>query len=109
MIGAFPGGRAWLQSLPGLIAECEALWTIEVGAPFDLSFNYVAPAVTANGHAVVLKLGMPNAELTCEMRALREYSGVSAVRLIESDEDRGVTPGSEPSSQPEEDHHKEAE
>ena len=90
MIGAFPEGRGWLHSLPGLIAECEARWAIEVGAPFDLSFNYVAPAVTANGHAVVLKLGVPNADLTREMQALREYSGVSAVRLIESDEDRGV-------------------
>ncbi len=88
--GAFADGTAWLASLPCLIAECEARWKIKAGAPFVLSFNYVAPAVAADGQSVVLKLGVPNPELTGEIRALRSYAGTAAVRLLDSDEDRGM-------------------
>jgi streptomycin 6-kinase len=88
--GAFAGGADWLDSLPSLVAECEARWKIEAGAPFALSLNYVAPAVTTGGQAVVLKLGVPNPEFTGEIRALRSYAGTAEVRLLDSDEDRGM-------------------
>jgi streptomycin 6-kinase len=79
-----------LNSLPSLIAECEARWKIKAGAPFALSFNYVAPALTTDGQSVVLKLGVPNSELAGEIRALQSYAGTAAVRLLDSDEDRGM-------------------
>jgi streptomycin 6-kinase len=88
--GAFAGGTAWLDSLPSLIAECESRWKIKAGAPFALSFNYVAPALTADGQSVVLKLGVPSPELAGEIRALQAYAGAAAVRLLDSDEDRGM-------------------
>lgn len=88
--GAFASGAVWLDSLPGLIAECEARWKLKAGAPYALSFNYVAPAQTTEGQSVVLKLGVPNPDLAREVRALQSYAGTAAVRLLDSDEDRGV-------------------
>ena len=88
--GASTSGAAWLDSLPGLITECESRWKITAGAPFALSFNYVAPALTADGQSVVLKLGVPSSELAGEIRTLQSYAGSAAVRLLDSDEGRGM-------------------
>lgn len=67
VVGAYPGGAAWLQSLPALLDECRDRWRITIGAPFDLSFNYVAPAEAADGRELVIKVGVPNRELTTEI------------------------------------------
>jgi streptomycin 6-kinase len=90
VIGAFPSGRAWLESLPLLLAECQARWGITVGPHFDLSFNYVAPAMAADGRAVVIKIGVPNRELTTEIKVLQLYAGQGAVRLLDADEEKGL-------------------
>jgi streptomycin 6-kinase len=43
-------GREWLGRLPGMIAECANRWSLDILAPFEgLSYNYVAPATTADG------------------------------------------------------------
>jgi len=55
-----------------------------------LSFTYVAPAQRKDGSSVVLKLGVPNDELTSEIDALRIYAGRGAVRLLESEADQGA-------------------
>jgi streptomycin 6-kinase len=84
-------GSTWLANMPALIAECERRWSLAVQAPFGgLSYNYVAPATTADGTAVVLKLGVPNPELTSEVEALRLYDGRGICRLIHSDTERGI-------------------
>jgi streptomycin 6-kinase len=88
--GAFANGAAWLDSLPSLVRECEARWKIRVAAPYSLSFNYVAPALTTGGQPVVLKLGVPNPGLSLEIQALQEFAGGAAVRLLDSDPDRGI-------------------
>ena len=44
---------------PQLIAKCEEKWQIQVGEPFALSYNYVAPAVDSNGTRCVIKIGTP--------------------------------------------------
>ncbi len=90
VLGAFSNGAAWLDSLPSLITECEKRWQISVGAPFKLSYHFVAAATTATGTEVVLKIGVPNPELNSEIQALRTYAGRGAVRLLDSDEDRGL-------------------
>ena len=88
--GAFPEGAAWLDSLPARIAECEQRWKIQASAPFELSYSYVAAARTAGGEEVVLKLGVPNRELRSEIAALQLYGGGAAVRLLDSDAERGL-------------------
>jgi len=89
VIGAFPNGAAWLEALPGLIEECASRWGLSVEAPFELSFSYVAPARTAAGRQVVLKIAVPNAELNSGIEALRHYDGRGAVRLLDFDCSRG--------------------
>ena len=89
VIGAFPNGAAWLEALPGLIEECASRWGLSVEAPFELSFSYVAPARTAAGRQVVLKIAVPNAELSSGIEALRHYDGRGAVRLLDFDRSRG--------------------
>jgi streptomycin 6-kinase len=88
--GAFPQGEEWLRSLPQLLREFENRWKLAIGPPFELSFNYVAPAVDASGNSVVLKAGVPRRELISEIHALRLYDGDGAVRLLDFDTEKGV-------------------
>jgi len=83
-------GRQWLADLPALLLEYEQRWSLKLQPPFALSYNYVAPAVRANGREVVLKAGVPNPELLTEIAALRHYDGRGIVQLLEADPDRGV-------------------
>src|SRR5688500_9838406 len=65
-------GAVWLDGLPALLRECAERWSLAVSQPFEpLSYNYVAPAFGADGRALVLKLGVPNPELSSEIAALR--------------------------------------
>jgi len=84
-------GGAWLQRLPGLIADCERRWSLKVGAAFEpLSHNYVAPATRADGTKTVLKIGVPTNELSAEIEALRHFAGRGSVRLLDADPEWGV-------------------
>lgn len=86
-----PAGAAWVKRLPTLIRECEQRWSLTVGPPFpNLSYNYVAPAVRADGAPVVLKLGVVNAELLAEIEALRLYDGRGCARLLAADPAQGI-------------------
>jgi streptomycin 6-kinase len=55
-----------------------------------LSYNYVAPAIRADGTPVVLKIGVPNPELVTEIEALRLFNGGGVVRLLDADPDQGL-------------------
>ena len=83
-------GQTWLDHLPSLLAECEQRWSLEVQLPFSLSYNYVAPAMRADGTTAVLKLGMPNPELLSEISALQAYAGSGAALVLEADPERGI-------------------
>src|SRR5919202_1360039 len=79
-------GADWLKRLPGLIDDYARRWDLVVGPPFEpLSYNYVAPAVRADGREVVLKLGVPRDEVMREIEALRLYDGHGSVQLLEAD------------------------
>ena len=89
--GAWPAaGPPFLAALPELIREFEIRWDIRALAPFPLSYNYVAPALRTDGAEVVLKLGVPNPELTAEAEALRLYAGRGAAILLAADPARGA-------------------
>jgi streptomycin 6-kinase len=85
-------GVEWLDRLPALVTRCEARWSLEVGPPFpELSFNYAAPALRADGAPVVLKLSFPgDPDFEREAEALRLFDGRGAARLLEFDLDRGA-------------------
>lgn len=83
-------GVRWLDHLPFLLAELAQRWALTVLPPFQgLTYNYVAPAVRADGSGVVLKVGVPNPELLTEMQALRLYEGRGIAQLLEADPERG--------------------
>jgi streptomycin 6-kinase len=84
-------GRQWLATLPTLLLECRQRWSLELERPFEnLSYNFVIPARTAQGAAVVLKLGVPCRELQTEAAALDLFEGNGVVRLLDHDVPRGA-------------------
>jgi streptomycin 6-kinase len=84
-------GERWLAALPAFVADVARAWELEVGPPFDLTFNWVAPVVRRDGTAAVLKLGMPDSRhIRTEAAALSVYDGVGAVRLLAADPSRGA-------------------
>lgn len=81
-------GHAFLNALPGLIAEASRRWDLRDVQPAPtLSYNFVAFAKRAQGD-VVLKMGVPNREMESEIAALRLFNGVGACRLLEYDEEK---------------------
>jgi len=79
-------GAEWLAQLPSIITVCEQRWALTSQAPLqNVSYNYVAPAVRADGTAVMLKIGFPNPELYSEIDALQVYDGRGAVQLLDID------------------------
>jgi streptomycin 6-kinase len=84
-------GRLWLSSLPRLVERCAARWSLRIGPPFPtLSYNYVAPAEGPGGVPLVLKVGVPVAELLSEIEALRLFDGRGSARLVEADAEWGA-------------------
>jgi streptomycin 6-kinase len=85
-------GADWLRGLHGLISDLSDRWDIQVGAPFDLSYNFVAEARRRDGTEAVIKLAPPweDGELVQEVHALRLYAGNGACRLLEADADLGA-------------------
>lgn len=84
-------GQMWLDGLPELVGRCARRWGLRVGPPFELSYNYVAPAERADGTAVVLKIGWPNREFLSEQAALGLYGGRGCAALLDADPALGVT------------------
>lgn len=79
-------GRAWLARLPTLLAACEECWQIKIGVPVgNLSFNYVAAAVRADGTEVIVKIGLTD-EFPSQPEALRHFAGRGMVQLLAYDE-----------------------
>jgi len=76
---------AWLERLPAILANCERRWGLTIGPPFALTFNYVAPAVRADGMQVVLKVCSLTDEFPQQPEALRLVDGHGMVRLLECD------------------------
>ena len=83
-------GEHFLASLPARVDIAAQRWDLtEIKAVPDLSYNFVAFA-KLQAQEVVLKIGVPNRELTSEISALRFYAGQGAVRLLASDADQGM-------------------
>ncbi len=99
-------GEKFLAVLPFLIQETSQRWGLTDIQPVpNLSYNFVAfakrPSTAprkARGSAppagtsqdVVLKIGVPNRELTSEISALKLFNGDGACQLLESDAEHGL-------------------
>ncbi len=83
-------GRVWLDRLPSILANCEARWHLKIGDPVgNLSFNYVAPALLADGTEAMLKVGLTD-EFPSQPEALRHFDGRGMVQLLAYDEDKAA-------------------
>lgn len=83
-------GEEWLQNFSSLIHYCEKKWSLKVLPPFELSYNFVAPAIKKDGGQVVLKLSVPSKEFYSEVDALRYFAGDGMVRIIDMELNRGI-------------------
>lgn len=85
-------GERWLGELPGLLADLERRWSIELGPslPGGTS-SYVTRARTRDGLDAVLKVALPSADFTTQVRTLRLAEGRGYVRLLADDLDRHAT------------------
>ena len=85
-------GSEWLLSLPDRLARASAIWNIQIDAPLtELSYNYVAPAILADGRPIILKASFPgNHTFVREVAALRHYAGRGIAGLIAVDETEGL-------------------
>lgn len=81
-------GLRWLDDLPQIIEEIEENWSLKAKKHFsNLSYNYVAPCICANGNEAVLKIGLPeaNPEIFNEASFLQISNGKGAVKILKSD------------------------
>jgi streptomycin 6-kinase len=80
----------WLNNFDKMIAQYEQQWELLVHGPFDLSFNFVAPATRKNGQEVVLKVVLSDKEFRSELEAVNRMKGKGMVKLLDDDPDQGV-------------------
>lgn len=84
-------GERWLATLPATIAAVARQWDLTVGAPFAMSFHWVAAVTQSDGTCAVLKLGpIGPGHLAHEAAALEAFDGRGAVRLLAYDGVRGA-------------------
>jgi streptomycin 6-kinase len=84
-------GRHWLGSLPALVARCAKKWKLSIDPAYPLSYHYVAPARTAAGTPVVIKIAPPTDEtLGREARVLERVAGDGTVLLLDREWDLGA-------------------
>jgi len=78
--------RAWLAGLPLVVGDLARRWSLRVGRPFQPggAASWVAPARTAAGERVVLKVGWWHDEAAHEADGLRAWDGGGTVRLLGS-------------------------
>jgi streptomycin 6-kinase len=81
-----PAVRAWLATLPPVVAGLASRWALSVGKPFEPGghYSWTAPATDASGADLVLKVAFrsPGGEERDEAAGLRFWNGNGAVRLL---------------------------
>ncbi|OOE12447.1 aminoglycoside phosphotransferase family protein [Fictibacillus arsenicus] len=80
----------WLNNFDKMISLYEQKWGLTIHDPFDLSFNFVAPATRNNGEEAVLKAVLSDKEFRAELEVLQLMKGKGMVELLEYDLDQGV-------------------
>ena len=93
-MGALHGraGEAWADGLPALLDRCATRFAVhlETSSFANLSWNLVVRARRRDGVSAVLKIGFSRDELVRERRALAEFAGRGAVRVLDADDEAGA-------------------
>jgi streptomycin 6-kinase len=82
----FPERREWMRLLPDVVDELARRWSLRLGEPYQPGGQcaWVAPARTATGQDLVLKVAWRHDEADDEATGLRVWGGHGAVRLHDS-------------------------
>ena len=82
-----PARLRWLDGLGDVVARFASQWELELGDPFEPggACAWVAPARTASGERLVLKVGWVHPEAAREAAGLRFWDGNGTVRLHASE------------------------
>lgn len=82
-----PERREWLRVLPEIVGELAKRWSLRLGPPYQPGGQcaWVAPARTACGRDLVLKVAWRHDEAAAEADGLRAWAGQGTVRLHDSD------------------------
>ncbi|WP_299086818.1 aminoglycoside phosphotransferase family protein [uncultured Metabacillus sp.] len=84
-------GQTWLNHFEQLIKHCEEKWELKIQPPYELSYNFVAPAVRVDGSKVVVKLVVPGDEgFQNEVEALKHFNGQGIIRLLYEEAEKGI-------------------
>ncbi|ABG94337.1 possible streptomycin 6-kinase, N-terminal [Rhodococcus jostii RHA1] len=77
--------RTWLADLPAVVEAVSREWSLDVGRPFQPGgvTSWTAPARTATGERVVLKIGWRHDEALHEADGLAAWNGKGALRLLD--------------------------
>ncbi|GAB4455598.1 MAG: aminoglycoside phosphotransferase family protein [Armatimonadaceae bacterium] len=78
-------GREWLRRLPEIVGILEQKWSLTALPHYALSYNFVAPAVRADGSPVVLKIGFPQSDVPQEIAALSRMNPQGVCRVLDFD------------------------
>ncbi|WP_088011730.1 aminoglycoside phosphotransferase family protein [Gottfriedia acidiceleris] len=83
-------GEIWLENFEDLCIKCENRWNMKILAPFELSYNFVAPILIDGQKKAVIKLEVPNEEFNSEVEALNEFKEKEFVKVIDADLNEGI-------------------
>lgn len=84
-------GKKWLRDIPEIVKQYEYQWKLRCFSPFPLSYNYVVPAKRNSKEDVVLKISFPqNHEFELEVKALKFFDGIGAIKVLQEDMKKGV-------------------
>ncbi len=84
-----PGGAAWLDRLPNLVAGLADVWELEIEEPFEPAhISLVVPASLPTGERAILKVNFPESESEHEADALAWWDGNGSIRLLARDDER---------------------
>jgi len=86
-----PADRDWLASLPALIPQLCQEWELEQGdVLLGGSRSYVCQITTSDGRAAVLKVALPEPNLTTQFSTLLAARGRGYVQVLAHDLSRGA-------------------
>lgn len=83
-------GDLWLHNFHRLIEECEERWQLQILQPFDLSYNFVAPAIRIDDTELVVKIVIPGKDFQAEVEALSLFAGRGMVKMLDVDLEKGI-------------------
>ncbi len=77
-------GKVWINNLPNIIAQLTHHWSLtNIKEVKNMSYNFVATAVTSNNIHVVIKVSYNKQLIEDEIKALKYYSGSGCIKLID--------------------------